>query len=214
MTRGLPGDILHAAEQTIVQPFFAVELLFDSPNELYFWTGIGSFVHEGVTYVGTGNLMQISEVQESSDIAARGATIALSGIPSSLIGLALDEDYQGRTCKIKFGLVGSGFGADARLMVSDTEYLSTDGAGTRLNISHDGPVSMFDLFVGFMDQMQIDENPETCTIALTVENKLIDLQRPRTRRYTDNDHQSRFSGDVAFEFVTRLQNETFDWGPT
>jgi len=214
MSRGISSEITHAAEQTRIYPFFAVQLLFDSPNELYFWTGTGDLVYDGVTYTGTGNLMQISEVQESTDIAARGATLTLSGIPSALINLAVSEDYQGRTCNIKFGLIGEGLSSGSYLKVSDTEYLELDGAGTLLDVSYEGVANMFDLFTGFMDQMQIDEGPETSTISLSVENKMIDLERPRLRRYTDNDQQARFPGDLAFEFVTRLQTETFDWGPT
>ena len=212
MTRSLPGDILTAIESQDVRPFFAVELLFDNPNELYFWTGIGGLVFDGITYTGAGNLMQISEVQESTDIAAKGATLTLSGIPSDLLALAYDEPYQGRVCKIKFGMIGEGVESGSFLLHDDDFYLLLNDAGDKLDISSDGPASMFELFVGTMDQMNISEGPDTSTISLAVESKMIDLERPRIRRYTDPNQQSRFSGDLAFEFVTRLQDEKLDWG--
>lgn len=212
MTRELPGDIVTAVNQPVVKPFFAVELLFDSPNELYFWSGVGEFEFDGVTYTGAGNMMQVSEVQESSDIAARGATLTLAGIPSNLISLALTEDYQGRVAKIKFGLIGDNTIGESYLLTSDSDYLLLNDSGDRLIIDAPGPASLFPLFVGYMDQMSIDEGPETSTISLSVESKMIDLEKPRIRRYTDNNQQSRFPGDLAFEFVTRLQDESIPWG--
>ena len=95
--------------------------------------------------------------------------------------MALAEPYQGRRAIVKFGVLSGG-----------TRYSST-------------------VFVGEMDQMNINVGPETSTIELDVESRLVDLQRPRLRRYTDADQKSRFSGDDAFEFVTRIQNESLEW---
>ena len=35
---------------------------------------------------------------------AKGATLSMSGIPSSFLSLALQEPYQGRECRIYFGV--------------------------------------------------------------------------------------------------------------
>ena len=212
MTRGLPNEIAVASQAATVRPFFAVELLFDSPNELRLWTGVGDIEFEGDTYTGSGELMQISEIQETSDISARGATLSLSGIPSNLINLALSENYQGRKAVIKFGMFDEDVAAGSKLLINDTDFLLLNDSGDRLLIDYDAEITMFDLFVGRMDQMTIDEGPDTSTIAVTVESKLIDLERTRNRRFTDEDQQSRFPGDKSMEFVTRLQNESLVWG--
>ena len=34
MTRTIPSVVLNALDDDIISPFFAVELLFDSPNEI------------------------------------------------------------------------------------------------------------------------------------------------------------------------------------
>jgi hypothetical protein len=39
-------------------------------------------------------------------MSVRGATLTMSGIPSELLSLALSEPYQGRVCKIYFGVMG------------------------------------------------------------------------------------------------------------
>lgn len=184
MSRDLASAIANALDDDEVNVFWACDLLFDSPNELYFWNGLGDLVLDGNTYTGAGTLLELSEMRESSDIAAYGATLTLSGIPSNLVSLALSEPYQTRKAIVKFGVE-----------VSGTKYAVT-------------------VFTGEMDQMNISVGPETATISLDVESRLVDLNRPRIRRYTDADQQSRFEGDLAFEFVTRLQNESLSWQPS
>lgn len=191
MVRTLPTEISNALDNSVVEVFFAVDLLFDSPNEMYLWSGIGEFVDGGITYTGAGNLLQLSDIRESSDIGAYGATLTCSGIPSDLLSLALSEPYQGRVCNVKVGI---------RAITGISKISSTP------------PTTLFTAFSGYMDQMNIEEGPETSVISLDVESKLVDLSRPRIRRYTDQSQQSRYSGDLAFEFVTRIQNESLEWG--
>ena len=60
--------------------------------------------------------------------------------------------------------------------------------------------------------MTIDEGAETSTITTSVESRLVDLERPRSRRYTAENQKQRFSGDKAFDFVESLQNLRLQWG--
>lgn len=184
MSRNLPSAIATALDDDVVYAFWACDLLFDRPNDLYFWSGLGNLSLDGNTYTGAGDLMGISEIRESSDIAAYGATLTLSGIPTNYIGLALAEPYQGRRATVKFGVI-------------------VNGVKTAVPV-----------FTGEMDQMNITMTPDSITIELDVESRLIDLQRARIRRYTDADQRQRFPNDAAFEFVTRLQNEKLEWQST
>ena len=63
-----------------------------------------------------------------------------------------------------------------------------------------------------MDLMTIADDGERANIGLTCENRLIDLNKPRIRRYTNSDQQSEFSGDTGFSFVESLQEKTIYWG--
>lgn len=180
MSRSLSTVVAATIGAKVVEPFFAIDLMFTS-GPLYLWTGVGSTTIAAKSYVGSGNLLNISEVSETSEIAATGATITLAGVPSALLALALTEPYQGRVCRIYFGVVGS-----------TTEYT--------------------ELFTGYMDQMTIEEGPEYCTIQLSVESRLIDLERSRVRRYTNNDQKTRFPLDKGLEFVESLQDKPIYWG--
>lgn len=204
--RSLPEAIAYGVKGAEVRAFWAVDLLFDSPNQIYMWSGLGDLSLGGNTYTGVGDLLQISEMQESSDIAAYGATLTLSGIPTSTVDLALAEPYQGRKALVKFGIRG---GPSGPLLTEAGEAILTE-AGELLLIE-DAITTGMTIFSGEMDQMVINYGPETVSISLAVESRLVNLRNPRIRRYTDEDHQARYPGDVAFGFVTRLQNESLEW---
>lgn len=207
MSREIGTGIATALEATEVQPFFGVQLYLDSGN-LFFWTGLGDLTVGGITYVGTGQFLKISEMEETAEIAARGATITLSGIPSELISLALSEPYQGRICKIMFGAIDAN---RIYLLQEDGSYVLREDGG-RIDITTGEVTPVVELFTGYIDQMNIDEGPETATIAISVESRLIDLERARTLRFTDQSQKSRFPNDRGLEFVEDLQDKQFNWG--
>jgi hypothetical protein len=203
-TRDISGAIQNNLEDGVVYPFFALELQFDS-GPLRLWTGVGTLVFEGVSYTGTGNLLDVSSIEETTEIAVRGATITLSGMPSEVISLALQSPYQGRVCKIYFGMFSRGY-----LQKEDGGYiLLEDGGKIQLELQETG---LTQIFSGYMDEMNIDEGPDYGTVELKVENKLIDLERARTRRYTSEYQKSVYPGDLGLEFVESLQDKKVVWG--
>jgi hypothetical protein len=106
MSRDLTSTTISSIEDDVVQPFFAVELLFDGDNAIRLWTGVGTLTVGGEDYVGSGNLLSVSAIEETSEMAVKGATLTLSGVPSEVVALALNEPYQGRVCNIYFGVIG------------------------------------------------------------------------------------------------------------
>lgn len=207
MSRSLNDGIVEVLSAEAIFPFFAVQLYFDT-QPLYFWTGLGDITVDSITYTGTGQLLQISELVETAEITAKGANLTLSGIPSNLLSLALSEPYQGRICRIMFGAIDAN-----RVYLTDESgnYILAEDS-SRIDISSGDPNAIVEIFSGYMDQMNIEEGPETSTIGLSVENKLIDLERVRPFRYTDANQKSRFPDDKGFEFVEDLQDKVFNWG--
>ena len=182
MTRDVDAAILGTLTDSTIYPFFAVELLFDGANVIRLWTGTGTLSYEGNDWVGSGELLTVSAIEETSEIAVRGATLKLSGIPSEILSLALSEPYQGRECNIYFG---------------------TFDAGTP---------TLVQIFTGYMDLMDIEENAETCNIELSAENRLIDLERARVARFTSGYQKSVYPGDLGLDFVESLQDRPISWG--
>ena len=205
MSRELSPNTIENIGGDIVYPFFATELNF-STETIRMWTGQGTLVLDnGTEWFGLGQLLNISSIEETSEMAVKGATISLSGIPSELLSLALSEPYQGRVAKIYFGTFSYG----SLLQQSGSYILQQDGS--RINLQ-DGRKGFNELFSGYMDQMIIEESAETTTITMSVENKLIDLERARVGRYTSGYQKSIYPNDLGMDFIEGLQDKQIPWG--
>ncbi len=182
-TRDLTSGIVNSLDDEVLKPFFAVELLFDGDQVLRLWTGYGTLDYQGNTWFGSGEMLAVESVEESTEISAKGASVSLSGIPQEVLSLALTEPYQGRKAKIYFGTLNGG-------------------------------ISLSEIFSGYMDQMNIEEGPDSCTVQLTLENKLVDLERARVARFTSAYQKSIYPNDKGFDFVEDLQDKKLVWGRT
>jgi len=60
--------------------------------------------------------------------------------------------------------------------------------------------------------MNISESADEAAIELTIENRLIDLERPRIARYTSAYQKSVYVGDLGLDFVEDLQDKEIVWG--
>lgn len=206
MSRDLSNGTIININENVVYPFFATELKFDGDNILRMWTGQGTLVLEdGTQWVGLGNLLNISTIEETSELAVKGATLTLSGVPSEVLSLALSEPYQGRVCNIYFGTFTQG----SILQESASYILLQDGS--RINLENQS-TNFSELFSGYMDQMNIEESGDTSTIELLVENKLVDLERARVARFTSGYQKSIYAGDLGLDFVEDLQDKQIPWG--
>ena len=182
--RTLSADMVTEVTTAQLCPILLASLSFSTP--VYLWTGYGSLVYNSTTYLGLGTLGTISPVEETTDLAARGITMKLSGVPTANVSLALTEDYQGRECAILFGAL-------------------SPTAGTLIS----SPVTVFS---GRMDVMQVSDDGQTAEIIMTAESRLMDFKRPREVRYTDEEQQNLFAGDLGLEFVNDIQEKAIYWG--
>ena len=206
MSRDLSTVTLENIEDDVVYPFFAVELQFDGANTLRMWTGQGTLVlQDGTEWVGLGTLLNISSIEETSEMAVKGASITLTGVPSAVLSLALSQPYQGRVCNIYFGTFSTG----AILQEGGSYILLQDGS--KINLQ-DGSAWFNEVFSGYMDQMNIQENANTSTIELLVENKLVDLERARVARFTSGYQKSVYPSDLGLDFLEDLQDKQISWG--
>jgi hypothetical protein len=207
MSRSLDPTTVDNINKDVVRPFNAIEFKFDGDNVLRLWTGIGTLtLDDGTEWVGSGALLSISDIEETSEMSVRGATVSLSGIPSEVISLALSEPYQGRVCNIYFGT----FTEEGSLLKEDSDFiLLQDGSKILVDIGSKG---FNEIFSGYMDQMNIEESADTATIEVTVENKLVDLERARVARYTSGYQKSIYPNDLGLDFVESLQDKQLPWG--
>ena len=105
MSRTIDSNLLAALTGNSVEPFYAVELLFDvktivdvngntvNIGPMRMWTGLGTRTINvrgtDQDFAGTGALLNIAAAEEVADLSAKAMTLSLSGIDTSLISLAL-----------------------------------------------------------------------------------------------------------------------------
>ena len=182
--RSLSGDMVTEVTTAQLSPILLASLNFSTP--VYLWNGYGNLIYNSTTYLGLGTFGTISPVQETTDLAARGISMKLSGVPTASVAIALTENYQGRECSIMFGAL-------------------SPTAGTLIST----PITIFS---GRMDVMQITDDGQSAEIMVSAESKLMDFKRPRELRYTDEEQQQLYAGDVGLEFVNDIQEKAIYWG--
>jgi hypothetical protein len=190
MARDINAATITELSSRVVRPVLLLKLEFDSSDggDINYWNGIGDFLFDGDTYAGVGGLARITTIQEESGLQAAGAKFELSGIPSANLSMALTLNYQERNAKLWLGFVDS-----TQAIIGDAILL----------------------FSGRMDVMEIEESGKTATVAITVENRLIDLERSKLRHYTDADQKTYYPSDKGLSEIAAINNgQEITWGPT
>ena len=167
---------------------YAVILEFSGSAPTRLWSGIENKTltdYSGsATYTGVGSLGSISAISETTEVSARGIELTLSGIPSNYVSLALQNNYRGRTAAVYLLLFN----------IDRSSYQQ----------------SM--IFRGRMDQMIISEGETNSTITVKCESRLVDLNRARETRYTDEYQKSIFPNDTGLEFMSGMADKSIYWG--
>jgi hypothetical protein len=149
----------------------------------YVWSGFGSVVWNGNTYRGIGDLGSVGEISESSDVRATGTTIMLSGINPTSLAESLADIQQGAPVTV------------------------------RLATFADGAIqAAYAAFAGVVDKPSINLSVETVSIAIALETKMTNLQRPTNRRYTNSDQRYFRPDDIGFVYVETQNDIALIWG--
>jgi len=166
-------------QSTSITPGLFVQIQFRSTT-VYIWSGIGTVSWNSQTWQGLGSLLSLSPLENAPTIQARGISIKLSALDSSLLPPAI-SDFQ------------------AGLPV--TVYFTVNSGGTWLT----PPIIAW---TGRTDQPTFDIGPEKTEINLACENRLLDMNIPSDRRHTTEDQQALYPGDLGLMFVDGIQDLT------
>jgi len=159
-----------------------VKLAFDTP--VYAHSGIGTITYDSNDYTGVGHFGAISAPTESEHLRPTSLTLSLSGVDSGLITNALNSGTYGDVVTIYLG------------------YRTDDGTLV------DDP---FVMWKGTLDYSSIKHGAEN-VVSLTLQHDLAILNEADGSRFTDEDQQVRYSGDVGFQYVTDVAGVKLLWG--
>ncbi len=187
MTRDGTGAAFTESQSPNPRPFVLVEL--DYPTGFVRVNGSDRSVFFDSAgggdeeFFGVGSMGSISLIGESSTLQAQGVELTLSGIPPANIALAF-ENARGRVGKVWVGFFDSDYA-----LVAD-------------------PIPVFS---GLIDNSSMDIGEES-TVTIFMESRLINWERIKIRRYTNEDQQQRFPGDKFLEFVNQVVEKEILWG--
>jgi hypothetical protein len=185
MPRNIAPEVLTAIQSGSFMPAIFVMLTFANETD-YMWSGQGTVVYMGQTWTGIGSLLGISGIEDGSTLQSRGISIQISGLdPTKLQEFA--NSYQlGLPAAVYFGLYESP------------------------GVLYSTPITMW---AGRMDQPTLDvQDASTAKISINCESRMTYLDNAPDRRYTQEDQQRFYPGDLGFMFVCQCQERTLYWG--
>lgn len=191
MARSLTADVLTQIAAGVVRPIVFYEgefIVSGSPSIGYLrlWSGHGTLVWDGKSWTGAGGMLDFSSITEASEVRAHSFAVTLSGLSSDVLEKALTACRQGLDGRAWIGCMDA-----AGVVIADP----------------------FEAFRGKLDKPDIVDEAETCQISVAYEGRLIDLDRSRERRYTDDDQRIDYPSDRGFQYQPALQDANIPWGP-
>ena len=183
--RDISAPLLAALSDNTAQKFFAIDISFTqlSSQNLRLWTGDGDIEIGGNTFLGTSLLAKVYPLGETAELHAGGIKLELAGLPLATIAAVRASSFQGNPATVMIGAVNQS------------------------NVL----IGTYNLFKGFLDQMEIRDGGSTATVNISVESKLITWGQPREITLTPERQKQRFPGDTGLDFVTDIQGEII-WG--
>lgn len=184
MARALTAGMLAAMATGNLRPLILYEGEF-SGGTVRLFTGYGTLTWNGHDWTGSGQMLNITAIQEVSALQAVNFTISLNGELSALVAIALGQVRRGLPGSVWLGLLDA-----SNALIADP----------------------FLCFKGRADKPDIVPDPTHTVISVAYESRLIDASRRRERRYTSEDQQISVPGDLGFDYVPSLQDKQLTFG--
>lgn len=185
MSRGLAAANATAAQQRHVRPIVFLELRFDS-GTLRLHNAVGTYTWGGFTWSGVGALGEVAPYEESDGASAYRISYRLSGLNSTILSEALNEEVFERLAIRYDGFIG-----DDGQLVADPDEIRRD----------------------YMDTMEIVRGDEMESVMLNCESEHVrDTQAPGGL-FSDEDQQALFASDTGFQYLSQMIDANPYWGP-
>ena len=205
--RNLTADMAAEFSGESTSPALMADLVFDS-GTVRMWTGLGTLTWNDNQYLGGGNLIGLSTIEETQDLVANGIVVSLSGVSTQNLALSLTENTRRRPFRLYLGVV------------TTRQYIETeDGSGLveledgsgYIRLENSLVDSPYRIFSGLMDVIESSNNADTHILRLSVENILLVGQRAKLFRYTDIDQKKTYQTDRGLELINQLQDKELVW---
>ncbi len=183
MSRGLTSNLNTALGAEIVRPGFLFEMQTTGAT-VYLTTRPNHISYGGQTWLANGWLLPTENLEETIDIQANSARIALQGIDSSAISLVLSSLNRSKTGKL--------------------HICAFNEAGAIID--------PFQCFWGYFDGAELSDDGQNTKLIIRYENDLLRGKSWPEFRYTNNCQQALYPGDKGFEYAALIPDWSGFWG--
>jgi hypothetical protein len=184
VARNLTAGWVAEATAATKKPVVFFEAVFAS-GTLRLWNGDGDIAWGGNTWQGNGWFQAPQGMEETVELEATDMAVVLSGIPASVLALVLGQQKQGAVGTLWFGFQNSSGG-----IVADA----------------------YPSWTGTYSHAEVAEAATDSGVTLFYDSPLVDLERPREGRWTDETQQRLFPGDTGFRYVVAVAKSPPTWG--
>lgn len=196
MPRDITSQMIAALSAQVVRAAFLVNITFKNET-LYIWNGLGPLTWNGNVYTGVGDFGSVSNIPESSTVEAQNVTLSLGGITATYLSEVIGNSQLFNQAQVWIAC----FDSSMNLIPSPTL-----------------------MYQGLTDVPKLNDDGETFTVTITLENVLVDMNRIVERAYTDVDQRSYLGPiltrlglpsstiDTGGQYVVGIQNSIIYWG--
>jgi len=181
--RGMTAAVITEAEKAQNRPFNLVEIFFTT-GTVYFTDSDRNITWNSNTYLAAGSFLSFSEINEQNALTVSDIEVQLSGVDRTYLTTILDETFMDRDLIIRKGFIN-----DLNAVVVD-------------------PIIIYS---GKMDQPNIIESSDGCTISVTVANLFVDFNKTNARFTNDESQKLFFPSDNGFQYAHQVIKE-INWG--
>ncbi|HKF95107.1 MAG TPA: hypothetical protein VKB96_11025 [Gammaproteobacteria bacterium] len=182
MAHDLDPALQAAIDAPSVRPFLAIHI--DLPDPVRVFTGQGTMLVGGQTFIGGAGFGSIDTISEGTDGSAVAVRVALYKIPAELAADVEAQATKGALMEVFLGALT----ADFRTVV-----------GFKL------------VWKGRLDTYEINDGGESLSVTITGESRMRDQRRPAIKRYTNEYQQRKYPGDKFFEYVPQMAEIPILW---
>ena len=184
MARNLTSNFVTAATSASCRPAVLFEGVF-ATSTLRLWNGLGDLTWNSNTWFGNGWFQGIEGGDETGEVEAVDMMVLLSGVPSSVISLAIGDQKQGAIGNLYLAML------DSNGAIIANPYL---------------------WWKGFYSHADIEHDPGESTVKLYYDSPIVFMDRPKEGRWTNDQQVKAFAGDKGFEFVVAAADFDNNWG--
>ena len=181
--RTIDANLKAGAESGEFNYIIFAKLAFPS-GTVYVHNGVGTHSFGGDDYLGVGAFGSIDAIEDTVDLNSKPVTLTLSSVTQDILDAIKTDNIFGRDADLYLGSLNE----DSELEGTPTNWFS-------------GHMEKPDVLLGKVDGINI-----------RLQSRASRLSRRNNKRYTLEDHQGDFPGDLFFEFLPYVMEAEVTWG--